>query len=113
VCIEDDLHKIIHLIQIEAAEVTQVAIGGSFARRLNLTRAMEKMDFFGSYEIIPVDPDENYAVNFIRVNDYVLLAAGYPKLESRLSDLGYQIITIEMSEFQKMDGGLSCPSLRF
>jgi dimethylargininase len=82
-------------------------------RRLILTQAMENLNFHGGYEIIPVDPDENYAGNCIRVNDYVLLAAGYPKLESRLSNLGYQIISLEMSEFQKMDGGLSCLSLRF
>ena len=82
-------------------------------RRLVLTKGMEKMDVFGGYEIIPVDPDENYAANCMRVNDYVLLAAGFPKLASKLSDLGYQIISLEMSEFQKLDGGLSCLSLRF
>jgi dimethylargininase len=41
------------------------------------------------------------------------LAAGYPVLEGKQRELGYQTITLEMSEFQKMDGGLSCLSLRF
>ena len=74
---------------------------------------MEEINFHGDYELIRIDPDENYVGNCIRVNEYVLIAAGYPKLESKLSDLGYQIISLEMSEFQKMDGGLSCLSLRF
>jgi dimethylargininase len=34
-------------------------------------------------------------------------------LAARLRALGYTLIELEMSEFQKMDGGLSCLSLRF
>ncbi|MFW9784766.1 MAG: N(G),N(G)-dimethylarginine dimethylaminohydrolase, partial [Candidatus Heimdallarchaeota archaeon] len=30
-----------------------------------------------------------------------------------LLDLGYKILELGMSEFRKMDGGLSCLSLRF
>jgi dimethylargininase len=41
------------------------------------------------------------------------VAAGYPGFESTLQALDYQTIAVEMTEFQKMDGGLSCLSLRF
>lgn len=68
---------------------------------------------FRGYELIRVAGDEEYAANCVRVNDHVLVASGYPKLESKLRALGYQTISLEMSEFQKMDGGLSCLSLRF
>jgi len=34
-------------------------------------------------------------------------------LQRQLQSLGYDVITLGMSEFQKMDGGLSCLSLRF
>jgi len=81
--------------------------------RLVLVATLEKHDAFQDYEIIKVDPDENYAANCVRVNDYVLMAAGYPKLEAAISSLGYQVLKLEVSEFQKMDGGLSCLSLRF
>lgn len=66
-----------------------------------------------NYELIRVDSNESYAANCIRVNAYVVLAAGYPTFAGTLRELGYQTITLEMSEFQKMDGGLSCLSLRF
>ena len=50
----------------------------------------------------------------MRVNDRVLVAAGFPQFERRaLLALGYNTIALEMSEFQKLDGGLSCLSLRF
>lgn len=65
-----------------------------------------------NFELVPVDDQEAYAANCIRVNDRVLLAAGFPQLAARLRALGYAVVTLEMSEFQKMDGGLSCLSLR-
>jgi len=42
-----------------------------------------------------------------------LIAAGFPKFEAELRQLGYKLIVLDMSEFQKMDGGLSCLSLRY
>jgi dimethylargininase len=58
-------------------------------------------------------PAEAYAANCIRVNDAVLVAAGYPKLKAALEQRGCRVVALEMSEFRKMDGGLSCLSLRF
>jgi dimethylargininase len=63
--------------------------------------------------LVRVSSEQAYAANCIRVNDYVLVAAGYQSFEGSLRELGYQTIVLEMSEFQKMDGGLSCLSLRF
>jgi dimethylargininase len=65
------------------------------------------------YELVRVDPREGYAANCIRVNDRLLLPAGHPHLAARLAGLGYAVVELEMSEFRKMDGGLSCLSLRF
>ena len=68
---------------------------------------------FRSYNLIRVVPQENYAANCLRLNDRVLVPAGFPDLTSRLQHLGCAVLPLEMSEFQKMDGGLSCLSLRF
>jgi dimethylargininase len=68
---------------------------------------------FRAYDPVRVNASEQYAANCVRVNDYVLVAAGYPEFQRTLEDLGYQTLSVEMSEFQKMDGGLSCLSLRF
>ena len=68
---------------------------------------------FCDYDLVRVTPAEKYAANCVRVNGYVLIAAGYPVLERSLRALGYETLPLEMSEFQKMDGGLSCLSLRF
>jgi dimethylargininase len=68
---------------------------------------------FRSYELVRVNAGDQYAANCVRINDRILVAAGYPAFEGKLRELGYQTIALEMSEFQKMDGGLSCLSLRF
>lgn len=81
--------------------------------RLVAIEALAGHPAFGSFHVVPVSPGEEYGANFIRVNDRVLFAADHPRLEKALRGLGYDLILLEMSEFQKMDGGLSCLSLRF
>lgn len=64
-------------------------------------------------EVIRVASVESYAANCIRVNDCILIAAGYAQLGAALASRGYPVTAVEMSEFRKMDGGLSCLSLRY
>jgi len=71
------------------------------------------MNELSAFNRILIDQDEYYAANCLRVNDYVLVPKGFPKTKANVEKLGYKIIELELSEFQKMDGGLSCLSLRF
>lgn len=64
-------------------------------------------------DVICASPAEAYAANCVRVNDHVLLAAGFAHLAAALRDRGMRARVLEVSEFKKMDGGLSCLSLRF
>ena len=68
---------------------------------------------FAGFDLIRVDAEESYAANCVRVNGRVLLAKGFPRLTAALEDRGFHPTILDMSEFQKMDGGLSCLSLRF
>jgi dimethylargininase len=63
--------------------------------------------------LIVVPQAESYSANCVRVNDAVLAAAGYPGMKAALESRGCRVLYLEMSEFRKMDGGLSCLSLRF
>lgn len=82
-------------------------------RRLVVIDVLTERSEFADYDLVHVNDDEAYAANCVRVNDHVLVAAGSPVLEGKLRELGYQTIALDMTEFQKMDGGLSCLSLRF
>lgn len=80
--------------------------------RMVVIDALANYKAFRDFDLIRVDSGEEYAANCVRVNGVVLVAAGFSAFEKRLVKLGYQTIAVEMSEFQKMDGGLSCLSLR-
>jgi dimethylargininase len=82
----------------------------------NTLVVMEEMagnEAFRGYELIRVGEEESYAANCVRVNDRVLVAAGFPKLTAELRARGFEPLALDMSEFRRMDGGLSCLSLRF
>ncbi len=62
---------------------------------------------------IIIPKEDEYSANCIQVNDYVIIPAGYLETNRKLNELGYKTIELDMSEFRKHDGGLSCLSLRF
>jgi dimethylargininase len=80
---------------------------------LVVMQEMADHELFKGYELIRVTERESYAANCVRVNERVPVAAGYPVLTAELKSRGFHPLELEMSEFQKMDGGLSCLSLRF
>jgi dimethylargininase len=81
--------------------------------RLVLMETLAGHTAFRDYEIVPVASEETYAANFLRINARVIIAAGFPRFERAVRALGYDAIALDMSEFRKMDGALSCLSLRF
>jgi dimethylargininase len=68
---------------------------------------------FQMFNQIEVDAEEAYAVNSVWVNDTVITPKGFPKTKAKIEALGYKTREVDVSEFQKLDGGLSCLSLRF
>jgi dimethylargininase len=68
---------------------------------------------FTSFERIRVDPQESYAANSLWINSTVLVPAGFPLTLEKIQQAGYHTKVLDVSEFQKLDGGLSCLSLRF
>jgi dimethylargininase len=80
---------------------------------LLVTNLLAGRDIFRGYDKILVDGGEERAANSLQINDSLLVPKGFPKTQSRLEPLGYHLIEVEASEARKMDGGLSCMSIRF
>ncbi|HEY0727781.1 MAG TPA: arginine deiminase family protein [Pyrinomonadaceae bacterium] len=85
-------------------------LGGN---RVLVIDELKNLNSLAGYELINIRPEEAYAANCVWVNDRVLIASGFPALQRQLEQLNYETVALDMSEFQKMDGGLSCLSLRF
>lgn len=78
-----------------------------------IIQSLKNLPEFNGYNLILAGDEEDYAANCVRVNGFVLVAQGYPRFKEILENLGYKIIPLDLSEYRKMDGGLSCLSLRF
>jgi dimethylargininase len=68
---------------------------------------------FSGFKKIHVDGDEAYSANAVWINGNVIVPKGFPKTKNKIALEGYKVIEVDVSEFQKVDGGLSCLSLRF
>ncbi len=68
---------------------------------------------FDDFKKIIISEDEMYSANCIRVNDDLIIPANFPKTKGQLVDAGFNVKEVNMTEYQKIDGGLSCLSLRF
>ena len=95
--------------------VLHLKTGLSYLEHNNLLVCGEfvKDPIFASFNCIEVDRDEAYAANSLWVNDRVFVPASCPKTAAKIVGLGYEVISLDVTEFEKIDGGLSCLSLRF
>jgi dimethylargininase len=78
-----------------------------------VTEPFANHNAFAGYDRIVVDADERYAANTLWVNERLLTPFGFPKTKKKLEALGCEVIELDVSEMRKMDGGLTCLSLRF
>jgi dimethylargininase len=68
---------------------------------------------FASFTRLAVADAEAYAANSVWINGRVLVPAGFENTRALIASFGYDTLTVDVSEFRKLDGGLSCLSLRF
>ncbi|MCP4230582.1 MAG: N(G),N(G)-dimethylarginine dimethylaminohydrolase [bacterium] len=68
---------------------------------------------FADFRTIALSENEAYCANCIRVNDFVVIPAGYPMSKALIENEGFSVIEVDVSEYRKLDGGISCLSLRF
>lgn len=101
---EVTLEKVLHLkTGVNYIEENTFLVAGEF---------VEKEEFKNARQIL-IPEDEAYAANCIRVNDKVIVPANFPKTAEAIRAAGFEVITTDTSEYRKLDGGLSCLSLRF
>jgi N-Dimethylarginine dimethylaminohydrolase len=103
-CSEVRHEKVLHLkTGVNYLENNNMLVSGEFTEKAE----------FASYRKYIVPEEEAYAANCIWVNDTVLVPEGYPSVLAAVKAMGYEVLVVDTSEFRKLDGGLSCLSLRF
>lgn len=103
-CVCVPLEKVLHLkTGVNYLENNNLLVSGEFCDKA----------CFAQYRKTEIPEVEAYAANCIWVNGTVLVPEGYPAVKAAVEGLGYPVLTVDTSEFRKIDGGLSCLSLRF
>jgi dimethylargininase len=103
------------VIPVPLREVLHLKTGATY---LSDSRILVSGEFtaspeFASYHRIPIPPGEDYGANCLWLNGTVLVPEGFPQTLGLIEELGYPVLVTDTSEFRKIDGGLSCLSLRF
>ena len=103
-CSAVSLEKVLHLkTGVNYLENNNMLVSGEFITKPE----------FEKYSKYTIPEDEAYAANCIWVNDTVIVPEGYHKVLKMVQDMGYKTLIVDTSEYRKLDGGLSCLSLRF
>ncbi len=77
------------------------------------TKRLANSGCFSDYQVIHVADGEEACANSIRFNENVIMPSNFPETEKMLVKHGYDVKTIGNTEAAKLDGGMSCLSLRF
>ena len=100
-------------IQVGAGLHFKSSVNYSGKNSLLVTQDFANHEALNGYDKIVVDKEEEYSANTLWINDHLLMPRGFPNTRAKLKSLGLPIIELDVSEMQKMDGGLTCLSIRF
>ncbi len=104
------------VIAVKMDAMLHLKSGVNYLQHNNLLITGEFVDNsnFANFNKIVIPADEAYGANCIWINDTVIVPKGYPKTKKLIEDLKiYKVVEVDTSEYKKVDGGLSCLSLRF
>jgi dimethylargininase len=78
-------------------------------RKMVIVPDLVSPNSFSSFEFVPLSIEEAYAADALYLGEgKVLIPSGFPKASRKLERAGYRAIEVDMSEFQKGDGGVTC-----
>ena len=66
---------------------------------------------FDGCEVVEVDPSEPCAGNALLIGDTVILPASFPKTQELLTQRGFRVNGVDVSELQKAEAGVTCCSI--
>jgi dimethylargininase len=66
---------------------------------------------FTRCELIPVDSEEPFGANVLRLGERLLCSASHPRTRARLEGRGLEVHAVELDELAKAEAGVTCCSL--
>ncbi len=120
---QDGARQLIRILEWHGYEGVEVPVAAGLHLKSSLNALDEEtivraagfapLEPFSGYRGIVLDPEDAYAANTLAVNGTLLVPAGFPGARRKIASLGLPILEMAVTEMRKMDGGLTCLSLRF
>ena len=80
---------------------------------LLLNSAMVDTRALKGYEILEVPSNEAEAANVLVVGETAIVPANFPATQKLLRRMGFEVISLDVSELQKAEAGVTCCSILF
>src|SRR6266581_392028 len=80
---------------------------------LLINRSLIDAERLRGFELLDVPDEEPAAANALLIKDVVIIPASFPKTRALLEERGFRVRTIDLSELQKAEAGVTCGSLIF
>jgi dimethylargininase len=78
-----------------------------------VNRSWIDVDPLSGFELLDVPEQEPAAANALLLDDVVIMPASFPRTRELLEKQGFRVRTIDVSELQKAEAGVTCTSLIF
>ena len=104
--------------QVEAVEVTgclhlKSACTSVGDNALLINREWVDASRFAGFELVDVPATEPGAANALLIGETVILPSAFPQTMALLERRGVKVQPVDVSEFQKAEGGVTCKSIIF
>jgi len=101
----------VKVISIKITKIFHLLSGVNYLGKKRIAISPQVIDtsYFDGFKLIKIPEDELYANNLLYLGEEkVLIPAGYPKAKKKLISEGFKPIEVDVSEFWKGDGGVTC-----
>ena len=68
---------------------------------------------FKNFQLIEVAEKDSYAANCLAMGNLIFMPTGFSMIRKKIFQKGFKTIELDMSEFEKADGGVTCLSIIF
>lgn len=77
------------------------------------TREYARHPVLDGFQVLVVPEGEEYAADTLAVGDAVIMPAGRPRAHGIVREAGFEVIPLDVSEFEKCEGAVTCLSILF
>ncbi|MHA2142362.1 MAG: dimethylarginine dimethylaminohydrolase family protein [Candidatus Thorarchaeota archaeon] len=78
-----------------------------------VTEQFERHQILQDFNKIVIPKEEGYAANTLTIGNAVLMSQSHQMSQNLVAEAGYEVIPVNMSEFEKCEGALTCLSIIF